>query len=65
MPQNKAIGVLMCFVKEGDDLEQYMNFRKPTKKAGEQVCDFDLYARPNKEGNRYFNQLTAWRITPC
>ena len=27
--------------------------------------DFDLYARPNKEGNRYFNQLTAWRITPC
>lgn len=26
------------------------------------VC-FDLYARPNKEGNRYFNQLTAWRIT--
>ena len=27
--------------------------------------DFDLKARPNKEGNRYFNQLTAWRITPC
>lgn len=27
--------------------------------------DFDLYARPNKEGNRFFNQLTAWRITPC
>ena len=27
--------------------------------------DFDLYARPNKEGSRYFNQLTAWRITPC
>lgn len=26
---------------------------------------FDLYARPNKEGTRYFNQLTAWRITPC
>ena len=42
MPQNKAIGVLMCFTKEGDDLEQYMNFRKPTKKADEQVHDFDL-----------------------
>lgn len=42
MPQNKAIGALMCFVKEGDDLEQYMNFRKPTKKADEQVYDFDL-----------------------
>ena len=27
--------------------------------------DFDLYARPNKEGSRYFNQLTAWRISPC
>jgi hypothetical protein len=27
--------------------------------------DFDLYARPNREGNRYFNQLTAWRISPC
>lgn len=27
--------------------------------------DFDLYARANKEGNRFFNQLTAWRITPC
>ena len=27
--------------------------------------DFDLYARPNKEGSSYFNQLTAWRITPC
>ena len=42
MPQNKAIGVLMRFVREGDDLEQYMNFRKPTKKAGEQVHDFNL-----------------------
>lgn len=42
MPQNKAIGVLMRFVKEGDELEQYMNFRKPTKKAGEQVRDFNL-----------------------
>ena len=42
MPQNKAIGVLMCFVKDGEDLEQYMNFRKPTKKADEQVHDFDL-----------------------
>lgn len=26
---------------------------------------FDIYARPNKEGNRFFNQLTAWRVTPC
>lgn len=26
---------------------------------------FDPYARPNKEGTRFFNQLTAWRISPC
>lgn len=42
MPQNKAIGALMCFIKEGDDLEQFMNFRKPTIKIGEKVQDFDL-----------------------
>jgi hypothetical protein len=23
---------------------------------------FDLYARANKEGSRYFNHLTIWRI---
>ena len=27
--------------------------------------DFDINARPNREGTRYFNQLTAWRVTPC
>lgn len=24
---------------------------------------FDINARPNRDGSRYFNQLTAWRIT--
>ena len=42
MPQNKAIGAMMCFVKEGEDLAQYLNFRKPIKKLGEQIHDFDL-----------------------
>ena len=44
-----------------NDLAQSFNLN-----IGQRVrADFDLYARPNKEGNRYFNQLTAWRITPC
>ena len=33
---------------------------------GQRLCiDFDINARPNREGTRYFNQLTAWRVTPC
>lgn len=44
-----------------NDLAQSFNLN-----IGQRVrVDFDLYARPNKEGNRYFNQLTAWRISPC
>ena len=44
-----------------NDLAQSFNLN-----IGQRVrVDFDLYARPNKEGSRYFNQLTAWRITPC
>ena len=27
--------------------------------------DFDIDARPNRDGSRYFNQLKAWRVTPC
>lgn len=42
MPQSQAIGAVMCFVKEGEDLEQYMKFRKPTKKTGENPITFDL-----------------------
>lgn len=31
---------------------------------GQRLCiDFDINARPNREGTRYFNQLTAWRVT--
>jgi hypothetical protein len=30
---------------------------------GQRLCiDFDINARPNREGTRYFNQLTAWRV---
>ena len=44
-----------------NDLAQSFNLN-----IGQRVrVDVDLYARPNKEGSRYFNQLTAWRITPC
>ena len=44
-----------------NDLAQSFNLN-----IGQRVrVDFDLYARPNKEGTRYFNQLTAWRVTPC
>lgn len=44
-----------------NDLAQSFNLN-----IGQRVrVDFDLYARPNKEGNRYFNQLTAWRVMPC
>ena len=31
---------------------------------GQRLCiDFDINARSNREGTRYFNQLTAWRVT--
>ena len=44
-----------------NDLAQSFNLN-----IGQRVrVDFDIYARPNKEGNRNFNQLTAWRISPC
>ena len=44
-----------------NDLAQSFNLN-----IGQRVrVDFDIYARANKEGNSYFNQLTAWRITPC
>lgn len=44
-----------------NDLAQSFNLN-----IGQRVrVDFDIYARPNKEGNRYFNQLTAWRLSPC
>jgi hypothetical protein len=42
MPQAQAIGAIACFVKDGEDLEQYMKFRKPTKKTGENPIIFDL-----------------------
>lgn len=42
MPQTQAIGAVMCFVKESEDLEQYMKFRKPTKTTGEKPITFDL-----------------------
>lgn len=42
MPQRKMIPTAMCFVKEGEELSQYMNFRKPAKKLREVTDDFDL-----------------------
>lgn len=44
-----------------NDLAQNFNLN-----IGQRIrVDFDINARPSKEGTRYFNQLTAWRITPC
>ena len=44
-----------------NDLAQSFNLN-----IGQRVhVSFDIYARPNREGTRYFNQLTAWHITPC
>jgi hypothetical protein len=49
-----------CFTLR-NDLAQSFNLN-----IGQRVrVDFDLYARPNREGKRYFNQLTAWRVSPC
>lgn len=42
MPQRKMIPTAMCFVKEGEELSQYMNFRKPAKKLREVTDNFDL-----------------------
>ena len=42
MPQREMIPMAMCFVKEGEELSQYMNFRKPTKRLREVTDDFDL-----------------------
>lgn len=42
MPQAQAMGAITCFVKDGEELEQYMKFRKPTKKTGENPITFDL-----------------------
>ena len=44
-----------------NDLAQSFSYH-----IGQRVrVDFDINARPNREGTRYFNQLTAWRVTPC
>lgn len=42
MPQRKFIPTAMCFVKDGEELSQYMNYRKPAKKYGEVFDEFDL-----------------------
>ena len=42
MPKGKFIPTAMYFNKEGDELQQYLNFRKPAKKLNEQTNDFDL-----------------------
>ena len=44
-----------------NDLAQSFSYH-----IGQRVrVDFDIDARPNRDGSRYFNQLKAWRITPC
>ena len=42
MPQTQIIGTVMHFVKDGEDLEQYMRFRQPIKKSAESPITFDL-----------------------
>lgn len=49
-----------CFTLRNDLAQNFNLF------LGQRVrIDFDINARSNREGSRYFNQLTAWRITPC
>ena len=42
MLQRKCIPTAMCFIKEDDELTQYLNFRKPATKLREVTDDFDL-----------------------
>ena len=49
-----------CFTLR-NELAQNCNYH-----IGQRVrVDFDIDARPNRDGSRYFNQLKAWRVTPC
>ena len=44
-----------------NDLAQSFSYH-----IGQRVrVDFDIDARPNRDGSRYFNQLKCWRVTPC
>ena len=44
-----------------NDLAQSFSYH-----IGQRVrVNFDIDARPNRGGSRYFNQLKAWRVTPC
>lgn len=49
-----------CFTLR-NELAQNFNYYIGQRLA----IDFDINARPNRDGSRYFNQLTAWRATPC
>lgn len=49
-----------CFTLR-NELAQNFNYYIGQRLA----IDFDINARPNRDGSRYFNQLTAWRVNPC
>ena len=49
-----------CFTLRNEQAQTF------TLNIGQRVrVDFDIDARPNRDGSRYFNQLKAWRVTPC
>lgn len=56
MPQRKMIPTAMCFVKEGEELSQYMNFRKPSKKLHEVTDDFNLPLNKALKGSIIFEK---------
>lgn len=56
MPQRNMIPTAMCFVKEGEELSQYMNFRKPSKKLREVTDDFDLPLNKALKGSIIFEK---------
>ena len=56
MPQRNMIPTAMCFVKEGEVLSQYMNFRKPFKKLREVTDDFDLPLNKALKGSIIFEK---------
>ena len=47
-----------CFTLRNEQAQTF------TLNIGQRVrVDFDIDARPNRDGSRYFNQLKCWRIT--
>lgn len=56
MPKGKLIPAAMYFNKEGEELSQYMKFRKPTKRPYEVADDFNLPLNKALKGSIIFEK---------